>query len=138
MVALLLTRGGAELEETAKPPIVPEAVVAEAVVPEAVVPEAVAPAVIPQVTAPNRPAATAKIVPDLSGLPIVQPARPVSYQRPARTDVIVADLQGLQPQVENRTPGVRPARTDVIVVDTSGLPIIVPAAPGTPGEFLPI
>jgi hypothetical protein len=80
VVAVLLTRGGTELEETADTPIVPEAVVPEAV------PDAIAPATIPQVIAPNRPIATDQLMPDLSGLPIVQPARPVSYQRPARTD----------------------------------------------------
>jgi hypothetical protein len=74
------------------------------------VPEAVVPATIPHVTTPNRPIVTDRIVPDLSGLRIVQP-RSETY--------------------------LRPAATDLIVIDASGLPPIVPAAPGTPGGILP-
>jgi hypothetical protein len=129
VVVVLLTRGGTEVEEAADTPIVPEVVVPEAV------PEASA--AIPQVAAPNRPIATDQLVPDLSGIRIVQP-RPEPNGRPAATDLIVLDRAGLEPQIENLTPGFRPAATDLIVIDTSGLPITVPAAPGTAGEFLPI
>ncbi len=122
VVAVLLTRGGAELEQAAETPVAPEAV---------------APAAIPHVTAPNRPVATDQIVPDLSGLRIVQP-RPETDQRPAATDLIVLDRAGLEPQIDNLSPGDRPAATGEVVLDTSGLPPIVPAAPGTPGEILPI
>jgi hypothetical protein len=127
VTAVLLTRGGTEIEEAPETPAAPAA------------PEAVDAVAIPQVTAPNRPAATDVIVPDLSGIAIAQTpqVRPQPDGRPAATDLIVLDLEGLEPQIENLSPGYRPAATDAIVLDTSGLPIVVPAAPGTVGEFLP-
>jgi hypothetical protein len=152
VVAVLVTRGGTELEEAAEPPVVPEATEALPA-PQLTAPNRPAttdqlvpdlgglpiPVPVP-VTAPNRPGTTDQIVPDLGGLPIAQTStvRPEPSSRPRETDLIIIDQAGLAAQIEDLAPGIRPRETDLIVLDITGLPAIVPSAPGTAGASLPI
>jgi hypothetical protein len=152
VVAVLVTRGGTELEEAAQPPVVPEATEAlpaprltapnRPAATDQLVPDLAGlpiPATVP-VTAPNRPATTDQLVPDLAGLPIAPTStvRPEPSGRPRATDLIVIDQAGFAAQHEDLAPGIRPREADLIVLDTAGLPAIVPSAPGTAGGFLPI